>query len=403
MKPTAIPANRLDPADPDAFFDLCAAPNNLIHFLLNVGDGDTQLVLLPRIGDEARRAVVVDVSGGQKAKLPALVATLQQAGLLAPPQADNSTPAHRKAFPIVVGTHPHDDHIGGMAGFIDLFRFDIASYWDAGYYLPSGAFIETMEALEQNPHIAWAQPASGLSQFLDDVRILVLGPGITLKHQYDSYGVDPNNASIALKFEYPYKRVQVRSERVASAAVSQQEQLSGRLYAKVRSVKSLVLGGDAQAREWAQIQADHPRLESKFSPVFSELKMARGIEPLTATVFKVSHHASKRGIYLELLEALNPRISLVSSVGGKGKHGFPHDVAQDAIREAKEKIAKTGAARSDDHQLNIYYTSDTRAGGTSLGTIATVIPASGSVQLWRFEDQRAELVDLNKARRLNQP
>ncbi len=106
MKPSSIPSGRLEATNPDGFFDLCAAPNNLIHFLINVGDGDTQLVLLPRVGDEARRAVVVDVSGGQKAKLPGLVATLQQAGVLALPQADNSTPAHRKAFPIVVGTHP---------------------------------------------------------------------------------------------------------------------------------------------------------------------------------------------------------------------------------------------------------------------------------------------------------
>lgn len=403
MKPTPIPAGRLEAADPDRFFDLCDSPNNLIHFLVNVGDGDTQLVLLPKMGDEPRRAVVVDVSGGQKAKLPGLVASLQQAGILAPPQADNSASTGRKAFPIVVGTHPHDDHIGGMADFIDLFRFDIASYWDAGYYLPTGAFIDTMEALELNPHIAWVQPTSGLSLFVDDVRILVLGPGVTLKHRYDSYGVDPNNASIALKFEYPYKRVQVRSERVAGEAVKQKEQLSGRLYAKVRSVKSLVLGGDAQAGAWSQIQVDHPKLESRFSPVFSELKMARGIDPLNATVFKVSHHASKRGIYLELLEALSPGISLVSSVGGGGKHGFPHLVAQDAIREAKEKIAKTGKQRSVDHELNIYYTSDTRAADVPLGTIATVIPASGSVQLWRFEDDRKDLVDLNKARRLKQP
>ena len=62
-----------------------------------------------------------------------------------------------------------------------------------------------------------------------------------------------------------------------------------------------------------------------------------------------------------------------------------------------------GKKRSADHKLNIYYTSDTRTGGAALGTIATVIPAGGSVQLWRFEDHRSDLVDLNKARRLKQP
>ena len=71
--PVAIPEERyLEPPDPAGFMVECLEPNRLIYFLLNVGDGDTQLILLPRIGGD-RRALVVDVSGGQQDKLPTLV------------------------------------------------------------------------------------------------------------------------------------------------------------------------------------------------------------------------------------------------------------------------------------------------------------------------------------------
>ena len=84
MKPTPIPANRLKAADPDGFFDRCAAPNNLIHFLDNVGDGispDVSLIpvtlvyelngepLLPVYGGPVR-LVVPEKFGFKNVKLP---------------------------------------------------------------------------------------------------------------------------------------------------------------------------------------------------------------------------------------------------------------------------------------------------------------------------------------------
>jgi len=306
-----------------------------------------------------------------------------------------------------VATHPHDDHIGGMAAFLELVGDDVAEYWDPGYYHPTAAFIETMKQLEDQPHIAWSQPTAGMRRFVDDVRITVLAPGVTLKNQYDSYGIDPNNASVTLKIEYPYTRVQERSARVAGEPVPADDQVAGRLYAKIPRVRSVVLGADAQARSWAQVQNDFPALESRHSPIFDTLKMARGTDPLSADVFKVSHHASKRGIYLELVELLDPTLSIVSSVGGGGKYDFPHWVAQDAIREAKQKIAADPAQqRKPDHELGIYYTSDRAAqNGTErdLGSIAVIVhPASNQpLQVWRFGDGRSDPVNLNQARRLH--
>lgn len=406
---TPIPEDRiLDAENPAGFLEQLRDPNRLIYFLLNVGDGDTQLVVLP--GQPGRkRAMVVDVANAQRNKLPKLVLALQAAGVLHPP-ADQATPVSERPIPIVVGTHPHDDHIGGMAEFLRIFGSQVDEYWDAGYYHPTEAFIETMKQLEDHPHIVWTQPSAGMRRFIDDVRISVLGPGISLKNQYDSYGVDPNNASVTLKLEYPFRRVQERTARVANEPVPADERLAGRLYAKIPRVRSLVLSGDAQARAWSQVQVDFPKLEPRFSPVFDALQMARGVDPLEADVFKIPHHGSKRGVYLELLEMLNPKICLVSSVSSGGRYHFPHWVAQDAIREARQKIAaKPEEARRDDYELGLYYTSDSLKRGDGslhpLGSLAVVIsPAQNrSPEVWRFGDATHRDVNLNRARRLRHP
>ena len=296
-----------------------------------------------------------------------------------------------------------------MAAFLASFGDEVAEYWDPGYYHPTQGFLDTMKQLEDQPDIVWTQPSSGMRRHVDDVRITVLAPGIVLKNQYDSYGIDPNNASISLKLEYPYRRVQERTARVASEPVTANEQVAGRLYAKIPQARSLVLGADAQARSWSQVQADFPKLDGSQSPIAKALKMARGVDPLSADIFKVSHHASKRGIYLELIELFDPSLNVVSSVAGGGKYEFPHAVAQDAIREARQKIATEPVTnRSPDYDLGLYYTADTgmrNSGATRpLGSIAIVIPPAmnQSLQVWRFGDAVSGNVDLNRAQRLLQ-
>ena len=51
---------------------------DLVYFVLNVGDGDTQLILLPA-SPTGRRALVIDCATSRK--LPALIAELGDAGL----------------------------------------------------------------------------------------------------------------------------------------------------------------------------------------------------------------------------------------------------------------------------------------------------------------------------------
>ena len=46
------------------------------------------------------------------------------------------------------------------------------------------------------------------------------------------------------------------------------------------------------------------------------------VDLLKADVLKVSHHGSKHGVNLELVERIAPKVTLISSVGGGGQFNF---------------------------------------------------------------------------------
>ena len=144
--PVPVPASLFRPGD----FAAGVGSNDLVYFLLNVGDGDTQLVLLPETRG-VRSALVVDVA--TRGKLPALIEELASTAMF----------PNGSRFAIVVGTHPHDDHTGGMSEFIDRFGELIVEYWEPGYYHPTKAFFETMRALEDRG-IRQLQPTSGTTR-----------------------------------------------------------------------------------------------------------------------------------------------------------------------------------------------------------------------------------------------
>jgi competence protein ComEC len=376
----AVPVDRLTAGDFFAHVD----DQDLVYFLLNVGDADCQLILLPTERDAAgelyRRGIVVDV--GRTRKLPALVEALRT--------SPNEHVMLRRTpgpgtFPIVVGTHPHDDHLKGVPEFFERYGQEIGEYWDPGYYFTGSAYVETMAALEDaGQWIQYTQPTSGMTRFVGPLKLVVLSPGISLRNRFDSYGVTPNNASISLKVEFPASRVEQRDAE--------------RRYLRIRRPQALILGADAQTLAWAQVVTDFPELRPRDSPVANYLRMALGANPLSASVFKVAHHGSKHGVNLELLELIDPAISLVSSVGGGGKYNFPHRVSIEAIREGLQATT-SGQSRKPDWALGLHYTGGVDTDGASLGSIALVMSPSGRKRdLWRFGDERDEEVDLASGR-----
>jgi len=231
-----------------------------------------------------------------------------------------------------------------------------------------------------------SKPTSGTTRYIDQVKITVLAPGIGLRNRYDSYGIDVNNSSIALKVDFPARRY-YRREADGS-------------YTKLPSGTTLVLGADAQTASWSQVMVDFPQLEAKKTSVAEALRKARGAEPLSAHVFKVPHHASKHGLNLELVEEIKPAISLVSSVSEGGSYNFPHMVALEALREGIEPTAQNGAIHKDDCELGIHFTSGRDDAGAELGTIAVVVgPGARKREIWRFGDGVGNPIDLTEARK----
>jgi hypothetical protein len=363
------------------FVGSCKA-RDLVYFLLNVGDGDTQLLLLPESPAGVRRAIVVDVA--TTGKLPPLVHALADAGLLKQP------PPGRPLFEVVVATHPHADHIGGMPEFLTELGDSVAEFWEPGFFHTGAAYADMMRVLEdleaKGNGVRQSQPTSGYTRFVDQVQITVLTPAIGLRNRFDTYGVDINNSSITLRLTFPASRV-VQGNGT-------------RDYVKPR-VQRLLLGADAQTTSWAHAMADFPELHPDASDVAKAMRAAVGTDPLKANVFKVPHHLSKHGLSLELVEMVSPDLSLVSSVAGGGKYNFPHAVAQEALREGRQATTSGKVERKKDHELGIHYTGAVDSAGAALGSIAVVMSPGGERAVWRFGDGPGAEVDLAAARRFS--
>lgn len=360
-----------------AYFDDFVADiahEDLVYCLLNVGDGDMQVLVLPRRRDGARLALIIDVARAEK--LTAFLEELIARELLRAP------PARERLFPLVCATHPHHDHIAGMARFLDHWQQHIGEFWEPGYRHPSASFFEMMNTVERC-HFAHAQPTSGFTRYLGLVRVTVLTPGIGLRNRFDTYGVDINDASIALKIDYPASRVELRN---------------GTRVLHDRRLRKLILGADSLMLSWAQAMMDWPQLHPDTSAIAKALRKAQGASPLKADLFKVPHHGSKRGVSFELAQQIAPRLSLLSCGGGGGRYNFPHSVAIEALREARQPVAtKPGFVHTPDDTLGIHSTGDRCAVG-ALGSIAVVIgPKADKWRVWRFLDAPNEHVDLEYA------
>lgn len=379
--PAATPAGRF--VTGDLLDELRRRPEALALFVLNVGDADAQVALLP-VDPVAghRRAVVVDAA---TAKTLRLVELLTTEGLL--PGANGAGEAD---VALVVATHPHHDHIGAMAGLLAGLGDRVAEFWDPGYFHPIGGFHRMMAEVEKRTRLVYTHPASGLRRWIGRTGVTVLSPSIHLRNRFDTYGVEINDSSISLRLDHPAARVVGRDEQ-------------GNVV-EPQAAASVVLGGDAQTLSWSYVLTDFPFLMKSNSPSAAAIGAATGdLDLLRAQVFKVSHHASKRGVNLELLERMRPWVTVVSCASDSTRYHFPHDLAQEIMREARNPVAGSGAARSrQDWELRIFYTGDQDSAGQPLGTVVTVVEVGRHPQVWRLKDVPSSALrtaDLTSARR----
>lgn len=151
---------------------------------------------------------------------------------------------------LLVATHPHADHIGGMRNIID--NFSIGTIWDSGFNHGSHTQMKFYKKVKEN-NISFLLPKRGYKCNIGDAELSVLGPAKLLKGTHS----DPNNNCIVFLLRY------------------------GNV--------SFLMTGDMERAE------------------------RETISPLPrCTVLKMAHHGSYNGVSKRMIEETQPKIAIFS-------------------------------------------------------------------------------------------
>lgn len=360
---------------------LTLAVGDLALFVLNVGDGDSLVIRFPNPATGPQFGVVDCFDAGKT------IALLHDLGA--------------SSLRFVAATHPHYDHVKGLRAVLQAFDGQVAEFWDSGFRFTSATYKGVVEEVERQG-IRFIRPTSGYEAYVGRTQVAVLSPSIFLRNRYDTYGVDPNNASIVLRLAYPEHPPSTGYPSPSDPTPGPDEPLPTR---------TIILGGDAQTDAWGHVLGEFPHFRRDEDVWAQQISVRKGRQPLACDLFKVSHHCSKRGINLELIERLGdsdgfgasygPPVMVVSSAtGDDSDYGFPHEVTQELLREVRAPRAQSGGDRPVDGRLGIHYTAQSLAGGGPAGSVAYIVTSTGIRRLYRLGDRADEQVSLARARRL---
>jgi competence protein ComEC len=179
-------------------------------------------------------------------------------------------------------SHPHADHVGGAGSVLRL--MPVGSVWDGGFPQASSVY-EGVLAAARDRGVAWRTARPGVAESIDGVRLTVLSP--------DSSEIatapDANAASVVIMAEY-------------------------------RGVR-ILLTGDAERDVEARL-------------------VERLGNHLRADVLKVGHHGSATSTTTPFLDAVTPRLALVS-VGAANRYGHPSPEVLEALRARGAQVIRT--------------------------------------------------------------
>lgn len=179
-------------------------------------------------------------------------------------------------------SHPHADHAGGAASLFAALA--PAEVWDGAYVGTSESYVRMLAAARARG-VPWHRVRAGETREIDGVRLEVLAPDSAWMAGTD----DPNEASVVL-------RVTLGGTRV-------------------------LLTGDAEGGEEAWLRANADTL-------------------LRAEVLKVGHHGSRTSTTPALLDAVRPRLAIISA-GIGNTYGHPHAETLVALARSGARVART--------------------------------------------------------------
>jgi len=183
---------------------------------------------------------------------------------------------------VMVMSHPHADHIGGAAAVLRL--LPVAAVWDGGFLQASEVYQGVLAAARERG-VAWHPVRRGRTTVVDGVRLSVLAPDSLTAAR----APDANAASVVIMAEYRQTRV--------------------------------LLTGDLE-RE-------------------GEADLVRHLgDSLRADILKVGHHGSATSTSEPFLDAVAPRLALVS-VGAGNRYGHPNAGVMERFRNRKTPVLRT--------------------------------------------------------------
>lgn len=241
-----------------------AAPEGVRVILLDVGQGDAALI------EQGGEYCLIDAGSAESED--ALLRQLRQAGV--------------RELALLVMTHPHADHIGGMQAVLEEFPVELMLLPDLGMTEFSSAtldrLLEQVKALE----VPTAQAETGDSYPIGAGTLTVLLAGWAAE---EGRGDDPvNNTSLCLRYEY--------------------------------GDFSFVDTGDAEQG--------------------AEEALVAGGAPQRCTVFMAGHHGSDTSNTMLLLEQLRPQ-AVGISCGADNEYGHPHKGALERFAQIGAKVYRT--------------------------------------------------------------
>lgn len=229
---------------------------NLIVDFIDVGQGDSILI---RQGDHA---MLID--GGTSECKDDLLNFLKSENI--------------QKFDYIVGTHPHEDHIGSLDDVINAYDFDTILFPKV---TTTTKTFENLVNAVKNKNKKFTTPVSGNEYTLGDAKFKILAPSS------DSYQ-SLNNYSIVINLTY--------------------------------GENTFMFTGDAET--------------------LSETEMLNSFDDLTADVLKIGHHGSTTSTSKKFLNAVNPKYAVIS-VGKDNTYNHPTKTTMNKLEELKIPVYRT--------------------------------------------------------------
>jgi competence protein ComEC len=235
-----------------------ASSENLTAHFIDVGQGDSELIQF------AGKNILID--GGDQDAGPRVESYLRSHGIT--------------ALDLVIATHPHDDHIGGLISILN--DFPIKQILDSGQEHTSQTFETYLNLIDQK-NIPFKTAQRGQEIDLDpNIKIEILSPPSKL------FSDDLNQNSIVLKITY-------------------------------NKISFLMMGD-------AGIEAENSLLSSGYD--------------LRSTILKVGHHGSTTASSPSFLAKVKPAISIIE-VGKANDYGHPTEKTLSALQSTSTKTYRT--------------------------------------------------------------